>query len=184
MKKQLVIWCLVCLNGTEIVYAQVIENDSLRTGVILLGRDTLRLNQETLRAIEDGTFLNRDNPFDKPLKAPPILPLGKDFRDIEAPEEEELQINPNAFKLPPEGPWKNRYRVGNSPVTVKAGAQNLLEETVRDGQRRGSVGGTVGVEFSLDDILCYLFKRSEWRKRRNKKRAEAVNYHRPPKTNE
>lgn len=196
MKKLWMTYLILCFNRTIVIHAQWTEVDSLWLQNIIEGKDSIRLNTETMRAIEEGIFLNRENPFAQPLEAPPILPITCDFWDLapeDSPEEKIDTTLPPAilellrlkekdslriggtfhFKLKTHE--KKEFMIGNSPFAVSAGARNLFEDEVKDGQRRGSVGGSVGVRFSLDDILMYLFRKSERQKRKNKKRIERLN---------
>lgn len=192
------VYLIICINGTDVIYAQWTAADSLWLQNIIEGKDSIRLNPETMRAIEEGTFLNRENPFAQPLEAPPILPISRDFWDIadedslefkidslspavltmlmRMKEKDSLKISDN-FRLRLKFHEKERIRIGQSPFAVSAGAQSLLDDTVKDGQRRGSVGGSVNFSFSLDDILTYLFRPEERQKRKNKKRAKAAKYY-------
>lgn len=201
MNRQLIIWLIICLNGTEYLQAQWTENDSLRLRSVLEGRDSIRLNPETLKAIEDGTLLNRENPFNELLEAPPILPITKDFWDI-APEDttkanidfgslppsvailkeylnDTLKIRDGAFDFHLKTHERDQFQVGKLPITVYAGAQDLHEKEVRDGQKRGTVGATTRVYFSLDDILTFIFRKSERQKKKNKKNAERLKNYAP-----
>lgn len=198
MKKRWIVCLIICINNTGLIYAQWTETDSLRVQNMIEGRDSIRLNAETMRAIQEGTFLNRENPFAQPLEAPPVLPITRDFWDI-APEDslaieidslspavlamlirmkekDSLNIS-DAFRLRLKFHEKEKFRIGESPFAVSAGAQSLLDDTVKDGQRRGSVGGSVSFSFSLDDILTYLFRPGEREKRKNKKRAKNLKYY-------
>jgi hypothetical protein len=198
MKKLWVVYLVFCINSMDPIYAQWTETDSLWLQNMIEGKDTIRLNPETMRAIREGTFLNRENHFTQPLEAPPILPVTRDFWDIALDDSLVIKIDSlspavlemlmrlkekdclglsDAFRLRLKFHEREKFRIGNSPFTVSAGAQNLLDETVKDGQRRGSVGGSVGFSFLLDDILNYLFRPSERQKRKNKKRAEKIKYY-------
>jgi len=198
MKKLWMVYLVICISGTDVIYAQWSEVDSLWLQNMIEGKDSIRLNSETMRAIEEGTFLNRENPFAQPLEAPPILPITRDFWDItpedslvfkvdslspavlamlmRMKEKDSLKIS-DAFRLRLKFHEKEKFRIGDSPFAVSAGAQSLLDDTVKDGQRRGSVGGSVSFSFSLDDILTYIFRPSERQKRKNKKRAKAIKYY-------
>ncbi len=200
MNKQLIIWFILCLNGTDYINAQWTETDSLRR-YILEGNDSIRLNPETLKAIEDGTFLNRENPFNQLLEAPRVLPITKDFWDI-APKDstrenidfntlppsvailkdlinkDSLKIIEDAFIFHLKTHERDQFQIGKLPVTVFAGGQSLHEKEVKDGQQRGTLGATTRVYFSLDDILSFLFRKSERQKKKNKKNAERLrNYY-------
>lgn len=190
------------MHSTDKIYAQWAAVDSLWLQNIIEGKDSIRLNPETMRAIEEGTFLNRENPFAQPLEAPPTLAITRDFWDIATEdslafaidslspavltmlirmkEKDSLKIS-DSFRLRLKFHEKEKFRIGQSPFAVSAGAQSLLDDTVKDGQRRGSVGGSVNFGFSLDDILTYLFRPEERQKRKNRKRAKAIkDYHAAP----
>ncbi len=68
---------------------------------------------------------------------------------------------------------KDRIQIGNSPLSVAAGAENIYNENVKDGQRRGGFTGRVRYTFSLNDILMGIFSKTERAKRRNRKKANA-----------
>lgn len=71
---------LICLNGTDYVYAQWTEKDSLRLQHILSGKEKLQLNEETMKAIRSGTLINTDKPVGAMRMAPAApIPFYKDF---------------------------------------------------------------------------------------------------------
>lgn len=71
---------LICLNGTEYVYAQWTEKDSLQLQHILSGKEKLQLNEETMKAIQAGTLINTDKPVGTMRMAPAApIPFYKDF---------------------------------------------------------------------------------------------------------
>jgi hypothetical protein len=206
MKKLWIVYLIFCTNSMSLIYAQWTEKDSLWLQNVIEGKDTIRLNTETMKAIQEGTFLNRENPFTQPLEAPPILSVTRDFRDITPDDspDDSLEIRADslspavlemlmrlkekdslglsdAFRLRLKFHERDKFRIGNSPFAVSAGARSHFDETVKDGQGRGGVGGSVNFSFSLDDILNYLFRPSERQKRKNKKRAEKLkNYNAAP----
>jgi len=199
MKKLWMVYLVICINNTDVIYAQWTEVDSLWLKNMIEGKDSIRLNPETMRAIKEGTFLNGENPFAQPLEAPGILPITRDFWDISPEDSLEAQVDTllppavahlkklkemdslkigDAFRLKLKFYEKEEFRLGQSPFAVSAGAQSLYDENVKDGQRRGSVGGSAKLYFSLDDILTYIFRPSERRKRKNKKKLENLkNYY-------
>lgn len=82
MNRQLIIWIILCLAGSNHVKAQWTPQDSLWLNRILSGKDTLRLNQETKDAILKGNLLEFDRPHNSPLlQSTPELPLIKDFNE-------------------------------------------------------------------------------------------------------
>lgn len=80
MSKQLLIWMLICLNGTDYAYAQWTKKDSARLQDILSGKEKLQLNSETMKAIQSGTLINADKPVGTMRMAPAApVPFYKDF---------------------------------------------------------------------------------------------------------
>jgi len=191
---------IICSNGTGIAFAQWTEKDSIWLENVLSGREELKLNNETQKAIKEGSFLHDKYPLNKPLVAPPILPITKDFTDIITPdsalnaidfdhlspevvilkrlkEMDSLKVNTDAFKLPQTVIPKDKIRIGDSPVSIAVGAQNLFSPEVKDGQRRGSIGGSATFTYSLNDFLLFIFSRKERQKRKNRKKAEQLKFY-------
>lgn len=97
---------LICLNGTEYVYGQWTEKDSVGFRRHF-GKEKIELNPEALKAIESGTLINTDKPASNMIMAPSASPASsilKDFSEYVRPEDVE-EKNPNrkvALKdLPP-----------------------------------------------------------------------------------
>jgi len=195
MKKQLIIWLLFCINGTTQVFAQWTEEDSIWLENVLSGNEQIRLNPETLKAIEKGKFLNTDEPDNQLLAVPPILPILKEFNGVGIAdtglyeidsgsippslfakyrkELDSLRVNKYAFTFHKPLVEKEEFQIANLPVTVSAGARNIFSDEVKDGQRHGAGVVTLKSRFSLDDILLFLFSKKERDKRRNRKKARA-----------
>lgn len=81
MSRSLLLFILFCIYGTHTVRAQWTAKDSLWLEGILSGKDTLRLNPETMDAIRGGTFLNREKHNTPMMEASPEMPLIKDFKE-------------------------------------------------------------------------------------------------------
>lgn len=82
MSRQLFIWMLICLNGTEYVHAQWTKKDSVWLQNILSGKEKLHLNPETMKAIEGGFLINPNKPASNMQMAPVTpLPILKDFSE-------------------------------------------------------------------------------------------------------
>lgn len=81
MKKQLLIYLLVCFNSTEYVQAQWTKKDSIWLAGLLSGKDTIRLNPEFQKAIQSGTLINNDKPATQMRMAPSSLPFTRDFSE-------------------------------------------------------------------------------------------------------
>lgn len=81
---------LICLNGTEYVYAQWTKKDSLWLQNVESGKEKLKLNPETMKAIESGSLINLglpdglnhpDNPAANMQLKASSLPILKDFSE-------------------------------------------------------------------------------------------------------
>jgi len=195
MKKQLVIWLLICVNGTEYAFAQWTEEDSIWLENVLSGKERIQLNPETLKAIEAGKFLNTDEPDNQLLAVPPILPILKEFDGVGVRDSgmheidygsippgvfakyrrelDSLRVNKYAFTSQEPFVRKEEFQIGNLPVTASAGARNIFSDEVKDGQRHGAAVVTVRSRFSLNDIFLFLFSKEERAKKKNRKRARA-----------
>ena len=172
---------------TAVLSAQnILQEDSVWVSV---GKDTIRLNPEYLKAIENGTLINIGQPLELESSRLPIL---IDFSEyIKADTIRQLlQVD----SLPPAVFWlyqadtvhkgirgdyhkpikslviNNQIRLGQTPFYGRAGAQNLFLTEVKDGQRRGSAGVTITFHFSIEDMLRSAFWKSERDKKRNRKR--------------
>ena len=75
---------LICLNGTEYVYGQWTEKDSVWLQKVISGKEKIELNPEALKAIESGTLINTDKPASNMIMAPSTSPAScvlKDFSE-------------------------------------------------------------------------------------------------------
>lgn len=159
-------------------------------------KDTIRINQEFLDAIRNGTFI-RSNPHDQQGKeADPDLSILKDFseylkKDTTLREEIDcLSLPPAVFSLYPFDidtalsvrnraltPSRslvilpNRIHMRKIPISFTVGAANLYLEEVKDGQSQGTLGASIRYTFSMEDALRYIFWKSHRDKLRNRKRA-------------
>lgn len=155
--------------------------------------DSVQINPEFLKAIQEGTLINTGPAGQPMLHMPSDLPILKDFSEYLKPDRTDRVLNqeflpPAVFSL--YGPdtvagvvvnklvytfkrsliIDDRIAIKGTSVSVSAGTQNLFLDGVKDGQRRGSVGASVRVQFSAESALRYIFWKSERDKRRNKKR--------------
>ena len=181
------------------------EEDSVWLSGILSGKDTIRINPEFQKAIRGGTFIHlEDEPGQQILEAPAELPILKDFSEYLQADTDSIhkkldyksmppsvyrlyvieldtgmKINKEAYTPPPTRFIdKKEIQVGKLPVTVAAGGRNLYSsDVVKDGQKRGTVGGSVKLYFSLDDILKWVFSKKERNKRKNRKRDDTWRYY-------
>lgn len=81
MSRQLLLFLLLCFCSKGL-HAQWTAKDSLWLNNILQGKDTFRLNPETMRSIQEGTFLNSDPTPTPMISAPAELPILKDFSEF------------------------------------------------------------------------------------------------------
>lgn len=95
MKSFLFIIFLFALTATT-VQAQWSAKDSLWLKDVLSGKDTLRLNPETMESIRQGTFLNPDKLQTPMGSASMELPITKDFKEYF--QEEDTTVS-KTFKL-------------------------------------------------------------------------------------
>ena len=181
------------------------EKDSVWLSGILSGTDTVRINPEFQKAIREGTFIHlEDEPGQQILEAPAELPVLKDFSEYLRADTDSVhkdldyksmppsvyrlytmeldtipKINKEAYTPPPTRLIdKKEIQIGKLPVTAAAGGRNLYSsDVVKDGQKRGTVGGSVKLYFSLDDILKWIFSKEERNKRRNRKRDDTWRYY-------
>lgn len=86
MNKYLLIYFLVGLQSSGAIYAQWTKKDSVWLEDVLSGKEEIKLNPETMKAIRSGKFINLEEQATQPLAAPPILPITKTFTDIAPPD--------------------------------------------------------------------------------------------------
>ena len=178
------------LSTAAILPQNALQKDSAWVSEMLAGKDTIRLNPEYLKAIENGTLINLGQPLEIESSRLPIL---KDFSEYIKVDTVRrlLQID----SLPPAVFWlyqttdtiyqnicenyhkpikslviSNQVRLGKTPFYGRAGTQILFLPEVKDGQRRGSAGVTIALHFSMEDMLRSVFWKSERDKKRNRKR--------------
>lgn len=201
-KQCLLILIMIAISPGRLYAQEWSKEDSVRLSNLLSGKDTIRLNPEFQKAIQEGNFIQfEDIPGQKVLEAPSEIPILKDFSEYLHADSDSIhnnidyksmppsvyrlyvqerdtgsKINKEAYTLPPLRLIdKEEVQIGKLPVAVAAGGRNLYSsDVVRDGQKRGTLTGTVKIYFSLDDILMWLFSKEERNKKRNRKRAETL----------
>jgi hypothetical protein len=192
MMRYVVIWMLMFGIFTDLL-AQQMEVKPIS----VIGRDTLRLNAETLKAIKEGTFMNTER---LPLKqSVSELPILDDFTEyikmdtfrkpfpidsippsvllIYPVDTKEYHIRGIVYKPMKSLVVKYRINLLNKSLYMKVGTGNLFMDEVRDGQRRGTGNVSLGVDFSLEDALRHVFWKSERDKKRNRKREATWKYY-------
>lgn len=181
---------LLPLLYTAVLSAQnALQEDSVWVSEVLAGKDTIRLNPEYLKAIENGTLINLGQPLELEFSRLPIL---KDFSEyikadtlrqflqidslspavfwLYQADSEHRNIRGNYHKPINSLVISNQIRFGKTPFYGRTGTQNLFLPEVKDGQRRGSAGVTITLHFSMEDMLRSVFWKSERDKKRNRKR--------------
>lgn len=184
---------LFWINGLSAQTTSGYSTDSLQ--MEKNGSDTIRLNDEVLEAIKNGTLIHLDPDRGQLKEAASELSILKDFSEYIKPDtvperkfdssvppavfllstfdadtglyvhKEALSVSRSVVILP------DRIRLGKLPITLTVGADNLFLPEVRDGQSRGSVGFSIRYYFSMEDALRYVFWKSHRDKIRNRKRA-------------
>lgn len=165
MEKRLIVLLFVCVHGTGTLYAQWSKEDSVWLDKVLSGKEQLRLNPETMKAIKEGTLINPEgaSPGKLMKPAPSALPLSKDFSEYLVPLETEgkidlLDVSPAVFM---------RYGL-DIPLLREAYDQAAFAtpQSVKDNARRPS-----GISF--DDMLRSVFQPGFRAKSKNRKNANA-----------
>ena len=205
LKQCLLILMLTGILPVQLYAQHWSEEDSVWLSRVLSGKDTIRINPEFQKAIREGKLIHmEDEPGQQILEAPSELPLLKDFSEHLHADTDSIhnnvdyksmppsvyrlykmeldtipKINKEAYTPPPTRLIdKKEIQIGKLPVTAAAGGRNLYSsDVVKDGQKRGTVGGSVKLYFSLDDILKWIFSKEERNKRRNRKRDDTWRYY-------
>lgn len=150
-------------------YAQWTEQDSIWLQNVLAGKDTIQLNPEFQKAIQDGSFLNPDGPVGKPqLAAPTALPITKDFSEYI--RQEDTTRRKVALKdLPPAVFWLHNPPYKNIlPVY-----QSILNELKRNPPK----GRTSLATFDIGEMTS---RKSHIHKRNAKRNGTWQNYNNLP----
>ena len=88
MKKSLYLFLIIILNSGITLYAQEwTVQDSIWLQRILEGNEKIRLNEQTLKAIESGTLIRDPSLLPKEFKTHPLeMPIIRSFEDIKSSE--------------------------------------------------------------------------------------------------
>ena len=162
MQIRLYIFILLCLRSADYLAAQAwTKEDSVWLQNILSGKDTLRLNPETMRAIQSGTLINNTHEPASEMQLAPnqTLPILKDFSEyIRSDSTTRRKV---ALKdLPPGVFWL----YGPPPLPKTTVYQNMLDAWKRSPFYRASSGGLVSFDAGE------LTSRKAWIHKRNAKR--------------
>lgn len=206
MSKQCLLTILFIIIPSVRLYAQDwSKEDSIKLSGLLSGKDTIRINPEFQKAIREGTLIHfEDAPGQQMLEAPSDIPISKDFSEYLHVDSDSIHNNTDYKSMPPsvyrlyvmiqdttlkisEEAYtppnrrlidKEEIQIGKLPLTAAVGGKNLYSsDIVKDGQKRGTLTGTVKFYFSLDDILTWVFSKKERNKRKNRKRDDTWRYY-------
>lgn len=119
MRRRWLIGMVVCAQYVHTVYAQTwSKEDSIRLANILSGRDTLRLNPEFQRSIQNGTFINL-NPVGKMKSASSKVPFTKDFSEYIKLDKSVLVEGKKSWKdMPPQAAMREPIEVKEPDLKV------------------------------------------------------------------
>lgn len=144
------------------IYAQWTEKDSTWLQNMLSGKDSIRLNPETMKAIQQGNFLNTETPHTPMLNSPHELPVLKDFSEYIQPEEHRKVPLKD---LPP--PILQRHSIEYEKDTTLQISEDLLNFPIPP--------ATTGVD--LVHGLNYIFSKEYRQHYKNKKKAEKLKFY-------
>lgn len=173
MKKQLIIYFLFYMSSTGYVYAQWTSKDSLWLKNVLAGKDTIRLNIETMKSIQEGHFLNQDKPLTPMLSVSPELPVVKDFSEY-IQWSDSLKRKMALKDLPPSVFWLT------GPKDMADFTQPVLEINPAFFMvTPGALGKPVprGQSFDFMGAIAYVFSKEYRQKAKNQKQATSWKYY-------
>lgn len=164
MNKRFYLILLICLPTIGNIHAQWTEKDSLWILDILSGKEKVRLNQETLKAIESGTLIGVDKSILEPISAPTQLPITKYFEGILPPD---TSISAIDFSKLPVSVF---VQFGPKAVLIEELGSFLITPKERD--TLISLTPQVAT-FNAENITRTIFWKSHRAKMRNRKKANA-----------
>ena len=149
MRRCWLIGVVVCIQYMHTVNAQTwSKEDSIRLANILSGKDTLKLNPEFQRSIQNGTFINL-NPVGKMKSSPSKVPFTKDFSEyIKLDKSVLVEEKKNWKDMPPQAAMREPIEVKEPDLKV-----NPLVYTI-PGQVKQTAVKPSGHDFN--DFLSYL----------------------------
>lgn len=158
MNKQLLIGMLICLNGVY-AEAQWTKKDSLWLQDVQSGKEKLKLNPETMKAIESGFLINPERPALE-LRSQPAskLPIIKDFSAyIQSDDSTHRKL---ALKdLPSPVFWRHIPRSA-APLSIY---QSIIDELKRE-PLQGAVGnGMINILLDVGELTsrkAFIHKRN------------------------
>ena len=166
-----IIWIGICLwlfYASDIKAQAWSKEDSVWLSNILSGKETLRLNDETMRAIREGQLLQpNSSPSGKMKNSNLPLPITRDFSEYIRPEKDTSHYRIALQDLPPSVFWL--YGPNFDPLeTMRYSCFD------RDKQAGQIVMPEInGLSFNLAALLSYLFSPTYRQKVKNRKTATA-----------
>jgi hypothetical protein len=117
MMNRMILLTIWTLSTTQLC-AQWTPTDSLWLQNVLTGKEELRLNEETMRAIRSGSLINLGNPSSSFLQAPLEFPLARTF-GIKAESIKNIQSGLNPDSLDPYLYFKYSFIFADLPPIVE-----------------------------------------------------------------
>ena len=140
--------------------AQWTKQDSIWLKNVLEGKDSLRLNPEFMKEMQEGLFLNPKQPAGEQQTAPRELPITKDFSEYMP-----YSDNPNRKvplnQLPPNVFWRHML-----PLDPTLPISKSLQDEFRQKPARGNSGAVASFD------VGQMTSRKEYIHRKNAKRAQ------------
>lgn len=174
--RPLLIALCCCLYGGNRLAAQWTQKDSLWLENVISGKEKIKLNLETTKAIEEGRFIQLDEPAGRMRLASPKLPITKDFSEYLKPDEDTLTHRHVALRdLPPAvfmryGLDKPLPRQG---MLVMATRAYEPDEKLKILLRKGGGSATALVTMDANHLLSMAFSRHYRQLEHNKTHATA-----------
>lgn len=138
--------------------AQWTKQDSIWLKNVLEGKDSLRLNPEFMKEMQEGLFLNPKQPAGEQQTAPRELPITKDFSEYMP-----YSDNPNRKvplnQLPPNVFWRHML-----PLDPTLPISKSLQDEFRQKPARGNSGAVASFD------IGQMTSRKEYIHRKNAKR--------------
>lgn len=175
MSNRIILSFTLCLVNWGTMYAQWTEQDTSRIEDVQTGKQKIKLNQETLRAIQSGTLINFDSPKPanqpKPYRSKTYITKDFDLKAVPGIPRETMdallipqQAKDSSLNIPP--------RVFSQLSFNYLPAKEIRAFKVSS--KSDNLKATpAGFSFSAEDLLQSIFSKSGRAKRRNLKKANA-----------
>ena len=138
--------------------AQWTKQDSIWLKNVLEGKDSLRLNPEFMKEMQEGLFLNPKQPAGEQQTAPRELPITKDFSEYR-PYSDNPNRKVSLNQLPPNVFWRHML-----PLDPTLPISKSLQDEFRQKPARGNSGAVASFD------VGQMTSRKEYIHRKNAKR--------------